>query len=313
MVSKSDLKGVVCAVVTPMRDGQPALDNLQRHIRTLKEEGCDGVLLLGTTGEGTSLSREERDAVIQAGMEVRGDMVLLVGTGTPSVRETIWLTRRAFDLGADGTVTLPPYYYKKVNNSGLVAFYRAVLDEAVPAGKLVLAYHIPQVSSMGVPFEVLESLAKYAEDRFVGVKDSTGDLQHGLALCSMFPNLRVFLGNDNLFLAGLKAGAAGCITAASNILTPVAAEIYRNFMNGGDADTSQSVLSAARAVLDRYPPSPASLKSLLALRHGTPGWDVCPPLEPISDSDRDELLAALVALNLAERMPWLQEVTPARL
>lgn len=311
MTTKTDLKGVICAVATPMRGGQVAVDNLQRHLRTLEAEGCDGALVLGTTGEGTSLSREQRDTVIQAAAEAKGSMTLLAGTGSPSLAETIWLTQRAFALGVDGVLTLPPYYFKNPSVSGLTGFYRAVLDEAVPADKLLLAYHIPKVAGVGVPFEVMAALADYAPERFVGVKDSTGDWEHGQALCQQFPDLRVFLGNDNLFLKGLQAGAAGGITAANNLFAPLAAEVYRLFTSGQDASAAQERLSLARTTFERFAPAPSAIKHLLALRHGGDGWEVVPPLEPLTATVQGELLTALAALDLGEALAWLREVALA--
>lgn len=308
MTTKDNLGGVICAIVTPLRDGQPDIANLQTHIRALEADGCDGVLLLGTTGEGTSMGMAQREAVVRGGMEARGNLTILVGTGTPSVQDTITLTQQAFDLGADGVVTLPPFYYNKVTNEGIIAFYRAVLDAAVPEGKMMLAYHIPQVSGMPVHFEVLEALQKHAPGRFVGIKDSTGDWTHTEALNTTFPDLRIFVGNDHHLYNNLKAGGAGCITAAVNLFAPLASAVYRTHLNGEDAQSAQERLSAARSVIDKFPPSSASLKSVLALRYGTPGWDVSPPLMPVSDASRNGLLEALAALELDAQLPWLKEV-----
>lgn len=308
MTTKTTLGGVICAIVTPIRDGQPDIANLQTHMRALEADGCDGVLLLGTTGEGTSMGMAQRETVVRGGMEARGNLTILVGTGTPSVQDTITLTQQAFELGADGVVTLPPFYYNKVTHEGITAFYRAVLDEAVPDGKMLLAYHIPQVSGMPVSFEVLEALQKHAPGRFVGIKDSTGDWEHTQALNTTFPDLRVFAGNDHHLYNNLKAGGAGCITAACNLFASLASEVYRTFQDGGDAQPAQDRLSAARSVLDRFPPSSASLKSVLALRYNTAGWDLCPPLMAVSDSVRDGLLKALAELDLSEQLPWLKEV-----
>jgi 4-hydroxy-tetrahydrodipicolinate synthase len=127
------------------------------------------------------------------------------------------------------------------------------------------------------------------------------------ALNAMFPHLRIFVGSDHLFLNNLKAGGAGCITAACNLLAPLAARVYGAFQAGENAQPAQDLFSAARSVIDRYPPSAASLKGVLALRYDAPGWDVLPPLLPVSLQDRNALLEALVGLALADRLPWLRE------
>lgn len=308
MTTQTKLGGVICAIVTPIRDGQPDIANLQTHMRAMEADGCDGVLLLGTTGEGTSMGMAQREMVVEGAMEARGNLTILIGTGTPSLQDTITLTKQAFEYGADGVVTLPPFYYNKVTHEGITAFYRAVIDEAVPDGKTLLAYHIPQVSGMPVSFEVLEAMQKYAPGRFAGIKDSTGDWNHTQSLNTTFPDLRIFAGNDHHLYNNLKAGGAGCITAACNLFASLARDVYHTFKAGGDGQAAQERLSAARSVLDRFPPSSASLKAMLSLRYGTEGWDLCPPLMSVSDSVRDGLLKALAELDLSEQLPWMKAV-----
>ncbi|MBZ0307387.1 MAG: dihydrodipicolinate synthase family protein, partial [Anaerolineae bacterium] len=235
MATKMDLKGVICAAVTPLKKGKPDSDNLQRHLRRLAAEGCDGVLLLGTTGEGPSMGMAERGEIVEAAVAAKTGMKILVGTGTPSLPDTIHLTRRAFELGADAVVALPPYYFKKASDAGVIDYFKQVFDEAVPDDKLLLLYHIPQVSGMPVTFGVLEGVMKYAGDRMAGIKDSGGDIDHARELCQKFPELRVFVGTDSLLLDGLCAGAAGCITAAANVIAPLAVKTYRAFIAGEDA------------------------------------------------------------------------------
>jgi 4-hydroxy-tetrahydrodipicolinate synthase len=308
MTTKADLAGVVPALVTPCYgDRRLAPDNLARHMRWAEGAGCDGVLLLGTTGEGPSLSVDERIAVLDAARDHAGDMLIMAGTGCASLRDTITLTRRAFELGADAAVVVPPFYYKQVTDDALVDTYRRLLDEAVPDDGLLVLYHIPQISGVGFSFEVIERLLGIDEARVAGIKDSSGDLAHGQALCRAFPNLRVFMGDDKLLHAGLQAGAVGCITAGANLFAPLSAAVYRAHRSGGgDAAHVQSRLTAARAALDAYKPFPASVKHLLALRYRTPGWDVLPPLAPLSEADGRALVASLAALKLpGEEFGWL--------
>jgi 4-hydroxy-tetrahydrodipicolinate synthase len=308
MTTKTDLAGVVPALTTPFyADRRLAPDNLARHMQWAEGAGCDGVLLLGTTGEGPSLSVDERIAVLEAGRDHTGDMLFMAGTGCASLRDTIHLTRRAFELGADAVVVVPPFYYKRVTDDALVDTYHRLLDEAVPDDGLLILYHIPQMSGIGFSFEAIERLLGIDENRVAGIKDSSGDLAHGQALCREFPNLRVFMGDDKLLHAGLQAGAAGCITAGANVFAPLSAAVYRAYRSdGGDAAHFQSRLTAARTVLDSFKPFPASVKHLLAHQFGTSGWDVLLPLSPLSEPEQHALVAALAALKLpGEDFGWL--------
>jgi 4-hydroxy-tetrahydrodipicolinate synthase len=118
------------------------------------------------------------------------------------------------------------------------------------------------------------------------------------------------MGDDKLLHAGLQAGAAGCITAGANVFAPLSAAVYRAYQSESvDTAHFQSRLTAARTVLDSFKPFPASVKHLLALQFGTPGWDVLLPLSPLSESDRHALVAALAALKLpGEAFGWLNSV-----
>jgi 4-hydroxy-tetrahydrodipicolinate synthase len=307
-ISSSRLKGVIPAVVTPLNaSDQPDLESLRRHIRVLAREGCDGILLLGTTGEGPSMGLSERESILDAGLSAEEDLFVMVGTGLPSLSDSLYLTRRAFQLGADVAVVLPPYYYKRVTDQGLLDFYRRLLDQAVPEGGMLMLYHIPQVTQVPLSFGLIEELVNISDRRLAGIKDSSGDLAHAKELCDRFPQLRVFVGTDKLLLDGLQSGAAGCITAGANVLAPLDVAVYRTFASNQDAESLQSQLTAAREILERYQPFPAGLKSLLALRYGNHSWNVRPPLVPLSEEDRNDLISALRNLDLDNRLPWLSQ------
>lgn len=308
MTSKQKLGGVVPAVATPLRDGKLDLVNLERHLKQLGEDGSNGVLLLGTTGEGPSLSLPERQALIEAAREFTGDMLLLAGTGCASLSDTITLTRSSFEAGADAVVVVPPFYFKGVSEEGLLTYYRRLLDEAIPEHGLLILYHIPQVTGVPFSFDLLERLLAVDGARVAGIKDSTGDLDHGRELCRRFPELRVFVGDDKLLHEGLRAGAAGCITAGGNLLAMLGAAVYGKCQAGKDAARDQAQLTAARRVLDKYTPFPASVKGLLALRYAATGWDVRPPLVPLSDSELSALVEELSRVELPrEHFAWLHQ------
>lgn len=289
--------GVYCATVTPMRGTAVDTIALVAHLRALKTEGCDGVLLMGTTGEGPSLSLPEREAIVAAAVAAETGLTLMAGTGTPSLPETLQATCRAFELGADAVVVIPPYYFKTASEAGLLAYYRAVIDAAVPDDKALFAYHIPQVSGVAVPLAILEKLAAEYGSRFGGVKDSGGDMNYAGGLIESTPELDVFVGSEKLLLKGLNQGAAGCITAGANVLAARAVAVYQAWKRGENAENLQTDLSAARTLLDGYAPAPSSLKALLAGRYGGDSWDVRLPLLPLPESQHAELVEKFSALR----------------
>ncbi|MBN2148504.1 MAG: dihydrodipicolinate synthase family protein [Anaerolineales bacterium] len=283
------LRGVYAAAVTPIRsDGAPDLEQLPCLLNFLAQRGCHGVLLLGTTGEGPSFSPAERLAILRAAQQARQDypqLRLLAGTGTPSLQETIDLTRAAFEIGCDGVVVLPPYYYRKASQNGLQAWFDQLIHQAVPSGGALLAYHIPPQTGMDLSLDLLARLKDAHPQRFAGLKDSSGDPETARQLGVRFgEDLLVLTGNERLFSLALQAQASGCITAVANLLSPLLRQVWDAFLVGTLDEAAQARLSAGRATLDRYPPMPPLLKALLAEQHAFPRWAVRPPLLPLAEN-----------------------------
>lgn len=286
-MSTSKLAGVFVAAVTPLRpDFSLDLEGIPALLDFLAKRGCHGALLLGTTGEGPSFAPDERIAVMRIATQVRQshpDFRLLAGTGTHSLTETLALTRAAFDLGMDGVVVLPPYYYRKVTDEGLFAWFALVLRQAVPEGGALFGYHIPPVTGMPFSLDLLRRLKDTFPTRFAGIKDSSGDAAFAQQMGERFGReLVVLTGNDRLFSLALEMQASGCITAMANVISPLLRDAWDAFQNGQSASDIQQQLNSARDVMERYPPAPPLLKGLLAREYGLPAWAVRPPLMPIS-------------------------------
>lgn len=294
------LAGIHAAAVTPLQeDGSPALSALPELLAFLASRGCHGLLLLGTTGEGPSFSPGERAEILRAGSQVRqahAQIRLLAGTGTPSLEETIQLTRSAFDLGYDGVVVLPPYYYRSAPEEGLFRYFDLLIRKAVPADGCLLGYHIPGMTGIGFSLDLLSDLRQAHPDRFAGIKDSSHDPQFAQALAARFgSDLLVLTGTDSLLLDGLRSGAAGCITAPANLISPQLRRVWDAFQDGEPADGQQARVTQARHILERYPPFPPLLKPLLHRLHGFPHWPVRPPLVEASAAQVDRSLEDLAA------------------
>ena len=287
------LSGVYAAAVTPLKpDLSPDLEAVAPFLAFLASRGCHGALLFGTTGEGPSFSPAERAAVWRAALKVREQIPtfqLLAGTGTPSLTETIDLTKMAFDLGYDGVVTLPPYYFRKVTDDGLFRWFEGVIQKAVPKDGYLLGYHFPGVAGVGFSLDLLARLKDSFPKQFAGIKDSSHDEDFTSALGQKFgEDLAVFSGTDSDFTIALQNQAAGCITAPANLISLGLRDIYDLFLSGGDTSASQAKVSEQRHILDGYQPFPASLKALLARLYGQPRWPVRPPLVEISKVDEDK-------------------------
>ena len=282
------LEGVYAASLTPLKDDySPDLDALPPLLRFYAQRGCHGALLLGTTGEGPSFAPKERTAILQAALKIRQeypDFRLMAGTGTPSLEETLSLTRDAFDLGFDAVVVLPPYYFRKVSDEGLFVWYKKIIEQAVPSDGAFLGYHIPAVSGVGLSFELLSQLKDGFPQRFYGIKDSTGDPNHAVQLGAHFgQDLTVLTGNDRLLSFAMENQATGCITAMANLYSPSLRKVWDAFQRGEADLETQAQLDTWRSVLDEYQPFAPTLKALLHNMHGFPQWAVRPPLLPLRD------------------------------
>ena len=174
-MSRASLSGVYAAAVTPLKsDFSPDLDAIPELLGFFAGRGCHGALMLGTTGEGPSFSPAEREGIWRAALHVHDqhpDFRLLAGTGTPSLTETVDLTRLAFDLGLDGVVTLPPYYFRKAGEEGVFAWFSEVITRAVPKDGALLGYHFPGVAGIGFSLELLRRLKDCFPAQFEGLKD----------------------------------------------------------------------------------------------------------------------------------------------
>jgi 4-hydroxy-tetrahydrodipicolinate synthase len=291
------LSGVYAAAVTPLRADQ-SLDRegLLSLLQFLAKRGCHGALLLGTTGEGPSFSSSERGEVLRAGLAVRqthAGFHLLAGTGTPSLEETISLTKDAFDLGYDGVVVLPPYYIRNASEEGLFFWFREVLRRAVPEGGALLGYHIPPVSGVPLSLDLLARLKDTFPTRFAGIKDSSAQLQHAQALGERFgEDLAVFNGTDRLLTQAYQAHAAGSITALANVISPDLRRIWDAHQKGTTDAVAQASVSNARDVSEKFSPAPPLLKLLLEKLHGFPAWTVKLPLLPLAEETAARALSA---------------------
>lgn len=287
MPTRHPLAGVYAAALTPQTpDFSVDSDAVVRFLSFLAARDCHGALLFGTTGEGPSFSAKERAAALRVAHQVRQtypEFRLLAGTGTPSLDETIEQTRMAFELDYEGVVVVPPYYFRKASEDGLFTWFDLVIRRAVPEGRYLLGYHIPAQTGVALSLDLLARLKDAHPTKFAGIKDSSADYEHAIALGGRFgPDLLVLTGNDGLFLHALEHHAGGAITAMANLYSPFLRQVWDIFVQKGDALDAQEKLNLRRRVLDRYHPFSAILKAMLARQHGFDRWPVRPPLLPVS-------------------------------
>ena len=214
--------GVYTATLTPLKSNNKVdYDLLVQHCKWLIKQGSTGIALLGTTGEATSFSLNERKRILKETI-ARGipPKKIMIGTGCSSLADTISLTKHAVDQKVGGILLLPPFYYKQVSQEGLFQYVDSLIQEVNEAKLRIYLYHIPQMSGLPFSIPVIQRLKEKYPKIIVGVKDSSGDFSNMKAMVEQIPNFQVFAGTEKYLLDTLKAGGAGRISATANVTIP---------------------------------------------------------------------------------------------
>lgn len=293
--SRDALTGIITPNLTPFTSETGAVDEawIPQHLGFLEANHVDGILVLGTTGEGPSLSMEERQRMIDLVLAHCGSMFVMAGTGCASLVETITLSRYAVEHGVDAVLVMPPFYFKSVTEAGVLRYYQTLCD-ALPAHSRVLLYHIPQVTAVPITPAIIEGLLQSHPSHFYGIKDSSGDEQHVANLVQRYQELHIYNGSDTCMAHALAAGVSGVISALSNVWPDRVSEVLDEHMNSGDVAAAQERLVAARRLVTG-PHMPPALKAALPLVSNLPRTSVRTPLVNLSDDEVEQMQAALSA------------------
>lgn len=292
--------GVNAAVLTAMRpDLSIDLDLMAAHCRWLLANGCNGLGVLGTTGEANSLGFNERIALME-GLVERGvpGRLMLPGCGVPALTDTVLMARRAGELGCRGVLVLPPFFYKNPSEDGLFAYYSEVAQRIGGAVQIYF-YHFPAQSAVPVTLPLIERLLRAHPGAFRGIKDSTGDLANTLTYVDAFAKdgFEVYCGDDGALHAVLNAGGAGSISAASNVSCAENAKVYAGWDTPGGAE-AQRTLSAMRAAVTSAALIPG-LKALVARHTGVAAWEnIRPPHVRLGSEVRARLFGTFDACGV---------------
>lgn len=282
------LSGVIAAIATPIDEtGAPDLERAVNLARYLLDNGCDGLNVLGTTGEATSFSVDERKGVMDAyksnGLPMHR---LMVGTGAASVTDAVALSRHAADLGFGGALVLPPFYYKGVPDDGLVAYVETLVKATEQKPIPIYLYHFPAMSGLPWHVALIRRLLESFSSRIAGLKDSSGDMAYARSAAAISKNFAVFPSTEACLLEARRGDFAGCISATANLNADLCARAW-----GKGDTTALDAAVAIRKLFDGKPLVPG-VKALLAHIHGEPGWSrVRPPLAPFSAADRAPVIA----------------------
>jgi 4-hydroxy-tetrahydrodipicolinate synthase len=294
------IRGLIAPVLSPFNDdlsfNQTRFNDLAKD---LLGSGCAGLAPFGTTGEALSIGAEERklglDGLIAAGID---PSVVIPGTGLCNLPESVALSQHAIDLGCEGVMVLPPFYFKGVSDEGLLCYYDEFIHRVNRPNLRIYLYHIPQVSGVGLSISLVDTLRKKYPSVVVGIKDSSGDWENTKSLLAM-ENFIVYPGSELPLVEAMKLGAPGCISATVNLNSQPITEVIRACEENewDEATALHAPVIRTRMVFQDYAPIPAQ-KALLCQMSNQESWrNVRPPLMALTTERTRHLQDALNAIK----------------
>ncbi len=288
------LRGSITALVTPFRDGRVDEDAFRSHVNWQIENGTQGLVPVGTTGESPTLSHKEHERVVEVCVEeTKGRVPVIAGAGSNSTAEAIAFAQHAEKVGADALLVVTPYY-NKPTQEGLYRHYKAINDAT---GLPILIYNIPGRSVIDMSVDTMARL--YELKNIVGVKDATANVARvSLQRQAMGSDFIQLSGEDATALGFMAHGGHGCISVTSNVAPAQCSEMQEACLSGD--------YGAALKVQDRLMPihtalfvetNPSPVKYALSVL-GRMSDEVRLPMIPVSESTKSTVRSAMTHAGL---------------
>ncbi len=294
------IEGLWPAVATPF-DAQGGVDTPRAlaQVRRMLAAGSDGVTLFGTTGEGPALTVGERKAMLEATLAdgVRPDQVIVCTTAC-ALGDAVELGRHAIARGCVRQLFMPSFYFNQPRDAGVVASVDQVVRGIGSDSLMLLLYQFPSLSNVAFTHDAISTLAARHPGVVVGVKDSTGDRPHSLALAKAFPSLSILVGAELDVAPVMLAGGAGSVNGLANL----APRLMRRVIDapGEVSADDQRLMEGLLRLLSIKPNMPfvSAYKTALAEQTGDDGWlHVRAPLSPLDNTEAQAVREAYRALG----------------
>jgi 4-hydroxy-tetrahydrodipicolinate synthase len=283
------LEGTFVALVTPFKNGQLNEQKIRELVRFQIQNGSDGLVPCGTTGESPTLSEEEKFRIFEIVIEeAKGKATVVAGTGTNDTAKSIKATKRAKEMGADAALVITPYY-NKPTQEGLCRHFEAI---AKAVDLPIMIYNVPGRTSVNMLPATVARLANI--DTIVAIKEASGDLnQVSEIIAACGDQIKVFSGDDSLFLPILSVGGVGVVSVVANIVPKDLKALFTAF-KAGDLSKAQKLhrqlFPLCQAMF--YETNPAPVKTAMNLLRQEVG-ELRLPLAPMSDANQTRLEQAL--------------------
>ena len=289
MEKKTIFTGAATAIITPMTTDGVDYESFGRLIDWQIEEGIDGIVVGGTTGEGSTLTDDEHREIIRFSVErAKGRTPIIAGTGSNDTDYAIDLTKFAKEAGADAALVVTPYY-NKATQKGLIKMYEAIAD----AGQLpIILYNVPSRTGINIEPKTFAALADHP--MICGIKEANGDISKAIETAALVGDkLDLYSGNDDQIVPFLSIGGKGVISVLSNVLPAETSRMCKLFFEGKVKEALAEqlrLLDLTKALFSEVNPIPA--KAAMAAM-GYCSEHIRLPLTPMEDDHKAVLLAEM--------------------
>ena len=234
-MKKTIFKGIATALITPIEKNGVNYDQLGRLIDFQIEQGIDGLVICGTTGESSTLTDDEHRSVISYSIDrVAGRVPVIAGTGSNETDYALELTKSACQSGADAVLVVTPYY-NKATQKGLIKMYNTIADAST---KPVILYNVPSRTGVNIEPSTYEVLAEH--ENIVAIKEASGNISKIVdTMARVRGKLDLYSGNDDQIVPLLSMGGIGCISVLSNVIPAQTREICTRFFAGDVAGSAE--------------------------------------------------------------------------
>ncbi len=288
-----EFKGAITALVTPFtRDGAVDFRGLESNVQHQLDNGINGLLPLGTTGETPTLTAEEQQKIVECVVGLaKGKVPIIVGTGTNSTKKTIENTKKAEQWGADAALVVTPYY-NKPTNKGIIEHFKAVAESVeIP----IIVYNIAGRTGKNIDTPTMKKLAEIKN--IIGVKEASGDINQIMEVLQI-PNFTVLSGDDGMTFPLMALGGKGIISVASNLVPDKVVAMTDAALEGRWEEARKlhfELLPLFKVIFIETNPIP--IKAAMTMK-GLAGGSYRLPMCEMEEANKEKLRQVLEQMNL---------------
>jgi len=290
------LYGIFPPITTPFVNGELAIDKLQENILKWNNTQLSGYVVMGSNGEAVFLTREEKLTLVEATKKFSSnEKIIIAGTGTDSIKETIFLTNESASRGADFALILTPSFYKsEMKHQSYVKYFSMVADKSkIP----ILIYNVPKFTGVDIEVETVAELSKH--QNIIGIKNSSENGRQNIEfVANTHKDFSAIVGTASMLFNGITCGAVGGILALANIAPNQCVQIQKLIEEKKYDDAlnlQQKMIPVNKAVTAKY--GVAGLKAAMDYL-GYYGGEVRAPLSSLNENDKTQLKKILIDAEL---------------